>query len=182
MEKIKELFDEYFKFKINDTVRHKADGKNNDWGTTTEMGLLILARTIEEEIDDSNNAVYSKHYHCRMIKFAGSGSIASFKEQELMSTEEFMRKQIEDKEWSNNVREEMKQTEQEIFKSFNVKRGTQIYLIKDGITDKENPYRISGYFSNAEKTVLSARAVLGEGKENKSIELKSKGEFEVVVE
>jgi hypothetical protein len=120
------------------------------------MGLLVLRRTLEENADDDGNTHFTRNYICRMIRFSGSGDLAQFKESELMDMNEYTKRGVELEREREEMRNEMYATEQEIYTSFGVKRGTQVY-IKDhtGEFDKENIYKVSGYSTSKEETLLS---------------------------
>lgn len=81
-------FNTIFKYKINDEVMHRGDTKSY----TADMGLLVLNRVLIESEDDESNKIYERFYHCRMIRFSGSGDIAKFSEKELMSIGEYEEK------------------------------------------------------------------------------------------
>lgn len=175
--KAQELFNEQFKFKLNQEVRHKGDNKN---GNSSDMGLLILQRHLEEECDDDGNSHFVRNYVCRMIRFSGSGDLAKFKESELMTITDYNIRAIKDEQEREEMRNEMYNSQKEIFDSFGVKRGTEVYLKNGDNVDKENIYKVSGYSTDKNETLLHLRKALGEGKTVDMIKVKSKSEFEVI--
>ncbi len=76
MKNLEELFDDHFKFSVNQEVRHKGD--KNKYSGIHDMGLLVLVRNIHEETGDGDQRIFKKTYHCRTIKFSGSGEVVSF--------------------------------------------------------------------------------------------------------
>ena len=176
--KAKELFETQFKFKLGEPVRHKGDNKH---GMSADMGLLILSRQLEECADDDGNSHYNRIYFCRLIKFSGSGSIASFKESELITVEEYNKQAVQEEERRDDMRNQMYSTKKAIFASFGVQRGTEVYLKIDGIADKTKVYAVSGYSTGPEEgTLLSLRMEAGEGKTVNEVRVKSKDEFEII--
>lgn len=175
--KAQELFNEQFKFKINQEVRHKGDNKN---GGHSDMGLLVLKRLLEEECDDDGNSHFVRNYVCRMIRFSGSGDLARFKESELMTITDYNIRAIEDEREREEMRNQMYNTEKEVFDSFGVKRGTEVHLANGNNVDKENIYKVSGFSTDKYETLLHLRKVIGEGKTVDMVKVKSKSEFQVI--
>lgn len=177
--KAKELFDSQFKFKINDDVRHKGDSKGDSF--SSDLGLLVLSRTLEEAADDDGNCHYLRIYVCRMIKFSGSGDLARFKESELMTMEEYNRKKIYDEQQREDMRNQMYASKKAIFASFGVQKGTEVYLKINEIVDKTKVYAVSGYSTGKDDgTYLILRMEAGEGKTCNEVRVKSKDEFELL--
>lgn len=110
----KGLFDQSFKFKNNESVRHKGDTKGNY--SSTDLGLLIVNRFLVEDIDDEGNPTYERSYHCRIIQFSQSGNIQHFKERELMSLEEYRENQLKEEQERHDMRERGNKLHQEVFK------------------------------------------------------------------
>jgi hypothetical protein len=175
---LQKIFDTQFQFPINQEVRHRGDNKS---GMSSDMGLFILRRTLEENSDDYGNIHYTKNYICRMIRFSGSGDLAQFKESELMSIEDFNKRAVQEEQQREDMRNDMYTETQNIFKSFGVRRSTEVYLKNGDSVDKSNIYKVSGFSTNKECTLLHLRRALGEGKTADEVRVKSKNEFELVV-
>src|SRR5271163_1276646 len=158
----KQIFNGQFKFKLNQEVRHKGDSKN---GMSSDMGLLVIERTLQEDQDDDGNVHYNRNYICRMIRFSGSGDLGRFKESELLNMTEFNEKSLKQETEREEMRADMYALQKEIFTSFAVKRNTRIYLKNaDGTVDKTNVYVVTGFSRSDEGTFLSIRMEAGEGK------------------
>lgn len=176
------MFSETFKFSINEEVRHRGDTK----AYTADMGLLVLQRVITQSEDDSENNTYERFYHCRMIRFSGSGDIARFSEKELMSIKEYEEKKMKDDFERDSMRQDAKRVEKEVMELFGVTKEDYLYL-KDvsGQIDKSKKFRMTG-FGIEEKTVkLFLTESLMTASKNDSVkrehkEVKSKDEFEKV--
>lgn len=179
MENLKEIFAQQFKFNLNQEVRHKGDNKH---GMHSDMGLLVLRRTLEEHSDDDGNTHFTRNYICRMIRFSGSGDLAQFKESELLSIEDYNKKVVKEQAEREEMQHHMYQIKKEIYKSFGVEKDTEVYLIKNGGVDISKTYRVSGYQQDQQGTVLHLREVGGEGSTSKTINVKSKEEFEIKVQ
>ena len=177
-EKAIELFNEQFRFEINQEVRHRADFKAN---FSSDLGLLVIQRVLEEQSDDDGNVNFSRMYTCRLIRFSGSGDLARFKESELMTIEEYNRKAVLEEQEREDMRNEMYETKKEIFASFGVKRGTEVYL-KDGDNiDKTFVYKVTGFAQGKkEGAVLILKIEAGEGRTVNEVRVKSKSEFVIV--
>lgn len=173
----KELFESQFKFNLNQELRHKGDNKH---GMSSDMGLLVLRRSIEENADDDGNVNYTRYYVCRMIRFSGSGDLAQFKESELLSISDYNRKVSEEEEERNQMRNEMHWVKSEVMASFGVSMETEVYLKVDGQADKTRTYKVSGYRQDATGTFLKLRLVAGQGRTIEHTEVKSNDDFEVV--
>jgi len=172
---IKEIFDQSFKFKVNDSVRHKGDNKN---GLHSDMGLLILKRIMEESKDDDDGVHFNRIYHCRMIRYSNSGDIQAFKESELLSISEYNDVVLREEEDRERKRAIMYETKNEIFKSFGVERGSEVLLIKDGEVDESIIYKVTGYKADKNGTELHLRIEAGEGRSIiDEIHVMSKSEF-----
>jgi|JI10StandDraft_1071094.scaffolds.fasta_scaffold21316_13 hypothetical protein len=172
--KAKDLFNTQFKFSLNEEVRHKGDNKH---GMSSDMGLLILRRILEENSDDDNNVHFTRNYICRMIRFSGSGDLAQFKESELLTVKEYNERAVKDEQEREYMRNDIYNVTKEIFDSFGVKRSTEIYLKNGEIIDKENVYKVTGFKQDGDGTMLIARMVAGEGKTTDEVRIKSKSEF-----
>ncbi len=173
----KQLFNQQFKFALNLEVRHKGDNKH---GMSSDMGLLVLRRVLDENSDDDGNVHFTRNYICRMIRFSGSGDLAQFKESELMTIEEYNKRAVEEEQQREDMRNDMHTTKQEVFNSFGVQRGTEVYLKKGDVLDKGNIYKVTGFFRSKEETVLLLRKEAGEGKTLDEVRVKCKAEFELV--
>lgn len=173
----KQLFNEQFKFALNLEVRHKGDNKH---GMSSDMGLLILRRNLEENSDDDGNIHFTRNYICRMIRFSGSGDLAQFKESELMTISEYNERAVKEDQEREEMRNDMYATRQEIFKSFGVQRGTEVYLKNGESIDKSNVYKVTGFSRSKEETILILRKEAGEGKTIDEARVKSKSEFEII--
>lgn len=186
-----QLFNEQFKFSLNQEVRHKGDSKIG-LGNGNDMGLLVLVRELEESSDDDGNVHYSRYYICRMIRYSGSGDIAKFKESELMSIQEYTLKQIQDAQQHEDILNNTKMMTQEIFDSFGVRRFTKVTLKHDADKYKHmqippepdtHPYTVTGFLRNEEGTFLRLRRIAGAGipsNHDEDVLVKSKDEFEIM--
>ncbi len=177
MSELKNVFSENFKFEINEEVRHRGDTKSY----TADMGLLILQRVLIESEDDSEKHTYERVYHCRMIRFSGSGDIARFSEKELMSIKEYEEKKIKDDFERNQMREDAKKVEKEVMELFDITKEDYVFLLKDGEADKTKKFRLSGFHISNEGIKLILResllTVKNEDVKRDSVEVLSKGEF-----
>ena len=134
-----ELFNKVFRFKVGDSVRHKADTK--DW--SADMGLLVTARyLVEESGDGENEIIFKRLYECRMIKLSGSGERGTFREHELMTLDEYAVFQTQQRERTQEVMNESKQTQKEVYAAFGVTKDTHV-RVKSDSTGRE--YRPCGY-------------------------------------
>jgi hypothetical protein len=172
-----ELFNEQFKFKLTESVRHKGDSKNH---MSADMGLLITSRRLEEQADDDGNVNFTRIYICRMIRFGGSGDMAAFKESELMTIDEYNKLSVEEEQRREEMRNQMYATTKEIFDSFGVKRGSSVYLKNGDIIDKSLIFKVTGYSQNSKETLLHLRIEAGEGRTINEVKVKSKSEFVLV--
>jgi hypothetical protein len=177
MSELKTMFDQNFKFSSNETVRHRADTKS----ITADMGLLILQRVLVESLDDENNSVYERFYHCRMIKFSGSGEVARFSEKELMSLKEYEENKMKEDFERNQMRQDAKRVEEEVMELFDIEKEDYVYLIKEGQPDKSKKYRMSGFHVSNEGIKLSLRESLltvnNQEVQRERVEVSSKDEF-----
>ncbi len=177
MEKLKTIFEQNFKFAINEEVRHKGDTKSY----TADMGLLVLQRVLTESEDDNNNQIYERFYHCRMIKFSGSGEIARFSEKELMTIKEYEEKKLKDDFERTQMREDAKRVEKEIMELFDITKEDYVFLIKNGKPDKSKKFRMSGFHISGEGIKILLRESLltvnNEDVKRESVEVLSKGDF-----
>lgn len=185
----KQLFNEQFKFNINQEVRHRGDSKKDF--LTNDLGLLILQRVLIETADDDGNVHYTRQYICRMIRFSGSGDIAQFKESELMSIQEFTEKSIKDEQEREDMRNTANELKDEIFCSFGVVRNTSVRLTEltkpDPSSQDQQPklkdsreYKVKGFVRSQEGTFLVLRTVAGEGIPSDEKLVRSKHEFEII--
>lgn len=173
-----DLFNDLFKFELNQEVRHKGDSKN---GYSADMGLLVLERELHEYKDDYNNTSFTNQYICRMIRFSGSGDLARFKESELMTMAEFEQRAVEQEQFRNEARERMHLSKKAIYNSFGVKNGSSVYLIKDGKTDTTNVYTVSGFSASSEGTFLKLTWESGTGDPLKDEQVQSKNDIQPVI-
>lgn len=171
-----ELFNAQFKFAVNQEVRHKAD-KKNSFGNS-DMGMLIMERILRESVDDNGSTFYTRHYVCRCIKFGDSGDLIWFKESELLDMDTYRAKAAEEEEKREEASAAIRRLKSRVFESFGVKRDTKIVLVND--PDQTNIYEVSGWHSSGEGTVLTASLIAGQGKPQKTIEIKSSTEFKIV--
>jgi hypothetical protein len=172
MEQIQQLFNDLFKFQNNESLRHRGDGKGGKY-TSTDLGLLVVARVIQEDVDDNGNQVYERLYHCRIIQFSQSGNIQQFKERELMSMEEFRKAQAEEEREREEMHEEHRRTTAEIYASYGVSKKSKVKLK----ADKEHEYEVNGFKGKDHVYELSLREIGGFGK---SIYIQSPDEIESV--
>jgi hypothetical protein len=175
-----EVFNRLFKFQVGQQLRHKGDTKDY----SADMGLLVTARVLVEQKDDDNSVTFRREYHCRMIRFSGSGEIAAFREHELMTVEEYTQQKVQDEAERNRMRNEVKQTEKEIHEAFGVDFSTRVYL-KDanGNVDKSSVFRYSGFsFTNGkpEMTLTEVIASLDKPVDRNKVNVTSKDQFEIV--
>ena len=179
MNKTEQLFDELFKYQGNQELRHKGDTK----GSIADMGLFVLSRYLVETTDDDGKKLYERSYMCRMVKFSGSGETAHFREKELMTVDEYNQRSTEEETKRNRRREEARQIQDEIYKAFGVDERTELYLKKDGKVDKSVIYKVSGFIrSKKDGTELHLRKVAGMKFGDERTEVKSKDEFEIVMQ
>lgn len=180
MENIKQqsidLFNKQFKFSINQELRHKGDSKGS---FQSDMGLLVLERHLIEECDDDGNVQFTRNYVCRMIRFSGSGDIARFKESELMSIYDFNKKVVQEEQEREDMRNEAYAVKQEVFKSFGVNRGTEVYLKNGDVVDTASIYKVTGFSRSNDETLLILRKEAGEGRTADEVRVKSKGDFQL---
>jgi hypothetical protein len=177
MEIAKQLFNDWFKFELNQEVRHKGDNKQN---YSSDLGLLVLSRVLEEQKSDDGIVHFDKVYHCRMIRFSGSGDIARFKESELLSMDEYTSKKVLEDRKFEEARMHVNEFSEEVWASFGVQRGTKVHLVFEGKTDTSKVFKVSGYKSSQEGTLLTVREVGGIGSTNKEFELRNRHEFVLV--
>jgi len=177
MENTEKLFNELFKFETNQEVRHRGDTK----GGIADMGLLILNRQISESIDDDGNKIYERLYICRMVRYSGSGEVNKFYERELMTTEEYNRLSANQEAERNQMRTEIRQIQEEVYKAFGVDQFSEMHLIKNGKIDKDSIYKPSGFSLGEKGTKLKIRKVAGLNyDEDKREEVGSRKEFEII--
>lgn len=142
----KQIFDSQFKYAINSELRHRGDFKS----LNSDMGLFVISRMIEEQIADGGESTYSRFYICRMIRFSGSGELAKFSENELISVEEYEKKTMEQEMNRKQRHREMEDGINEIFEYFKVSRNDKVYLNKGGMADRSTLYKVSGCQSTQE--------------------------------
>ncbi len=175
MENLKSIFEDLFKFKYNESVKHKGDNKGN---MSSDMGLLILHRELVEVVNDENIHTYEKHYYCRVIRFSGSGDIMRFKENELMSIREYDEEQIKNEFERNAMRDEMRKIQQEVYKAFGVDKNSILKLK----AEPEKEYSVTGFQSNKDtnkyELLIRQNGGLETGRNKESV--KSTDEFDVV--
>lgn len=170
-ENIQSMFNETFKFSINDEVRHKGDTK----GYTADMGLLVLKRVLIESQDDDGGFNYERFYHCRMIRFSGSGDMAQFSEKELMSIKEYTEKKVKDEFEMNQHRDESKRVEKEVMELFNITKEDYVHLKDEsGNTDTTKKYRMTGFSIDQHGTKLSLTESLMTASKNENVKREQK--------
>jgi hypothetical protein len=176
MQLLKQIFDELFKYKNTESLRHRGDNKNS---YSTDMGLLVLHRSIIEDVDDEGNQTFERVYHCRVVRFSGSGEIMSFKERELMSMAEYHEAQLNEEKSRNEMRQEMKRTEAEIFNAYGVNKECVVTLKND---EPGVEYHVTGFRGGGEANTyeLSLRSIGGLELDRKNIYIKSPDEIESV--
>jgi hypothetical protein len=175
-----ELFDSTFKYQVGQQLRHRGDTKDY----STDMGLLVLSRIMIESKDDDNSVTYRREYHCRVVRFSGSGDVMAFKEHELMTIEEYTTQNVKDEADRNRMRNEVKQVEKEVFEVFGVTPESKLFL-KDasGNVDKSAVYRPTGFEFKEGTPGLHLTEVLtslGKKVDHKRVTVHSKDQFEVI--
>jgi len=175
-----DLFDQLFKFKTGQDVRHKGDSKSH----SADLGLLILHRLIYESVDDNGDHKYERYYVCRMIRFSGSGETAQFRETELLSIQEYEMEVLHREDDRNHMRAEMRSAQNEIHALFKVTSGTLLYLKNElGEVDKLKKYRVSGWSKGDGRPTISVTEVLeslDQKVSSESIKLDDPSKFELV--
>lgn len=179
-ELIEKVFNENFKYEVNQQLRHRGDTK----GYSADMGLLVLHRLMYESCDDDGNKTYARYYVCRLVKFSGSGETAQFQEKELMTIEDYQRQSLEDEADRNRMRNEVRQTQQEIYSAFGISEEDYLRLNdENGKLIEDKKFRLSG-FSLAEGVpkiiVREVLQSLDKKIDNPSKELTSKDQFEII--
>jgi len=140
--KVSELFDEQFKYQINQDLRHRGDKK----GYAADMGLLVLHRLMYESTDDDGNKLYERAYICRLVKFSGSGETAQFREKELITTEEYERQSLQQEIDRNAMRNDARATQKEVYAAFGVSDGDFLRLKdSEGKIIEDKKYRVTGF-------------------------------------
>lgn len=171
MENLTKAFADTFKFLINQEVRHRGDTKQY----TADMGLLVLQRCIIESEDDNNNKTYERFYHCRMIRFSGSGDVARFSEKELISIKEYEEKKMKDDFEREQMRQDAKRVEKEVMELFGVTKDDYLYLKdENGNVDKSKRFRMSGFAIDEKGVRLHLRESLMTAAKNDEVKRDSK--------
>ncbi len=178
--KSKLLFDEMFKYKNNQELRHRGDSKSY----SADMGLLVLHRLIHESVDDDGKKQYERSYVCRLVKFSGSGEVAQFREKELITIQEYERNSLEREADRNRMRNEVRQTQREIYDAFGVKE-EDYFRLKDtnGNIIDDKKYRVTGFSMSegtAKITIRESLTSLDKKVEAETKEITSKEQLEII--
>jgi hypothetical protein len=136
-----EIFNLQFKFKINDSVRHRGDNHKRD----SDMGLLVLERHLIESLDAEDKVTYERSYVCRMIRWSGSGDLARFNERELISVADHDAQKIKEDVEHDSMRRSAKMVEREIMEYFGISKEDYLYEIVNGVPDDTKKFRMSGF-------------------------------------
>lgn len=176
MEHLEQIFDELFKFKNNESVKHRGDKKSMH--LSSDMGLLILQRHLIESVDDDGKKYFERQYLCRLVAFSGSGQIQLYKERELMSSSEFAAIEVKEQEERDEIHQKNKERTAEIFKAYGVQRGSIVKLKSDA----ENEYKVSGFKGGKDTGIyeLGLRKLSGLKFDEDTVYIKSPDEIEVV--
>jgi len=180
MENLSSTFDQHFKFTLGQKLRHKGDHK--DQFGSHDMGLLVLARSLHEEAN-SDDVVYEKTYHCRIIAFSGSGGVQQFKEHELQSVEDWRKDAINSEVERELMRKDIHRVENDILGQFGISKDDRFYVkSEDGTFDKTKEYRTTGFKSNKEtgKYEISVRQINTLQSGMDSFYLSDKDQIEVI--
>ena len=78
------------------------------------------------------------------------------------------------------MRNEMYAVKQEVFKSFGVQKGTEVYLKYGDVFVTSFVYKVSGFSRSNDETLLILRKEAGEGRTADEVRVKSKDDFELV--
>lgn len=172
-----EVFNKTFKYSIGDQLRHKGDTKSY----VADLGLLVIARCIIEVKEEENSVTYKREYHCRLVRHSGSGDIASFKEHELITIEEYNKQLAEDEQERELMRNELHQTQREIYERFGINKNSHVHLTKDGESPNKKKYRACGFTcKHGEKPVLKLTSVIDDSNERGSVEVTDPSEIVVI--
>lgn len=175
-----ELFDKLFKFTIGQQLRHKGDTKDY----TADMGLLVIARVLIQSQDEPDSLKFERVYHCRMLRFSGSGDINSFKEHELINIEEYTKQKVKDEAERKRMRDEVRVLQTEVEQAFGVNENQRVYLKgEDGAPDKSRTYRVTGFeFKEGRPSLYLTEVLMSLDKkiERETKTVSSKDEFEIV--
>lgn len=172
-----QIFDEQFKYKQNQELRHKADNKGERF-SSSDLGLLVVARYLKEELDADGKPTYERLYLCRMVKFSGSGDQAFFNERELLDMHEYNKFIIHQERERQQMRDDVGQTTKEVFEAFGVQRNTEVHLIINKVVDKSVTYKVTGFKGEGGKYELSLRAKINlDRTSEENVYVKSKDEF-----
>jgi hypothetical protein len=176
---LQSVFNNLFKYQVSQELRHRGDTKS----FTADMGLFVNSRVLVETVDDDGNKLYERLYICRVIRFSGSGEQFQFREKELMTIEEYTIKQVHDNEERNQMQNNARQTEKEIYAAFGVTKDTHVYMKDEfGNVLKDKKFRPSGFSLMNEKMELSLTEVITttEKVERERKTVTSKDQFQVI--
>ncbi|MDB5240914.1 MAG: hypothetical protein JWP57_1539 [Spirosoma sp.] len=150
---IESVFDTLFKFSVGQELRHKGDSKDR----IADMGLLVLKRVMFENQDDDGNRGFERAYHCRLVKYSGSGEIGQFSERELLTVDEYDQEVADREQKQTERREKMRVLQEDIYKAFGVTKHSRITLK----SDPETQYRVSGWGTGKDGSRLHLTEVYG---------------------
>ena len=175
-ETLSAMFDDLFKFKVNEPVRFKGDGNQY---RNADMKLLVLARQIHEETGEFDDKIFKKTYHCRSAQFSGSGQIIQLSEKELISVDDFDKMMQEREDRRMELRDLSKALSLDIFNYFEVKKSEEVYLIKDSKVQKNRIYKVAGWSGCKDKGYRLTLTSRNLPEVDLKIDVK-KGEFEPI--
>jgi hypothetical protein len=182
---MKELFEQQFKFRMNERVRHKGDTHKYD----ADMGLLIIQRELVEQLNSDGESCFERYYVCRMIRWSGSGDLGRFKETEIMNVEDYNNLKIQEDSDRDDMRRQGRMIEKEIFEIFGVNKEDYLYEVINGTPDTTKKFRVTGFKNDdkgvaiyATESLFTAQSRTGEGKkiEAEKREWFSKSQFQKV--
>lgn len=151
-QQLQNAFTSAFKYDLNQELRHRGDGGKH----SADMGVWVHSRCIVQEMADTE-VVFKRLYQCRLIKFSGSGEMATFNENELMTVTEWNEKHMEEENEREAMRQEMNQITKMIFKEFNVERFEEIRIAGEG----DKIFKVSGFKGEKGKYQLIVREQSG---------------------
>lgn len=168
-----ELFDTVFKFKLDQEVRHKADNKSS-YGT---VGMIVMSREIQQTSNSDGANTFDRIYTCRLFSYSDNARIIMVKETELMSQEEYKKRQAEVEAEMEEQRRITREYSNRVFQSFGVNRGCVVYLKNGEEVDESTPYEVTGWSHGPEATKLNLVQMAGEGRKLVNVEVTSKDQF-----
>lgn len=182
---MKEVFNQQFKFKMNERVRHKGDTHKYD----ADMGLLIIQRELVEQLNSDGESIFERYYVCRMIRWSGSGDLGRFKETEIMNVDDYNELKHKEDSERDDMRRQGRMIEKEIMEIFGVSKEDYLHEVVDGKPDTNKKFRITGFKTDdkgiavyATESLFTAQSRTGEGKkvEPEKREWFSKSQFQKV--